>query len=89
MRVEVLVWIKDKIRGRYLGRHMDHMADSIAKLSQGRENRYIGREGIPVDDSSGEKCVPVIVFECMDLSISQSECVWIVLCFEQGTQVLG
>ena len=22
-------------------------------------------------DSSGEKCVPVIVFECMDLSISQ------------------
>ena len=38
MRVEVLVWIKDKIRGRYLGRHMDHLADSIAKLSQGREN---------------------------------------------------
>ena len=54
--VEVLVWIKDKIRGRYLGRHMDHLADSIAKLSQGRENWYIGREGIPVDDSSGEKC---------------------------------
>ena len=24
-----------------------------------------------MDDSSGEKCVPVIVFECMDLSISQ------------------
>ena len=60
MRVEVLVCIKDKIRGRYLGRHMDHLADSIAKLSQGRENGYIGREDIPVDDSSGEKCVPVI-----------------------------
>ena len=71
MRVEVLVWIKDKIRGRYLGRHMDHMAESIAKLNQGRENWYIGREGIPVDDSSGEKCEPVIVFECMDLSIGQ------------------
>ena len=71
MRVEVLVYIKDKIRGQYLGRHMDHLADSIAKLSQGRENWYIGREGIPVDDSSGEKCVPVIVFECMDLSIGQ------------------
>ena len=71
MRVEVLVWIKDKIRGRYLGRHMDHPADSIAKLSQGRENGYIGREGIQVDDSSGGKCVPVIAFECMDLSISQ------------------
>ena len=27
MRVEVLVWIKDKIRGRYLGRHMDHLED--------------------------------------------------------------
>ena len=65
----MLVWIKDKIRGRYLGRHMDHLADSIN--CQGRENGYIGREGIPVDDSSGEKCVPVIVFECMDLSISQ------------------
>ena len=42
----------DKIRGLYLGRHMDHLADNIAKLSQGRENWYIGREGIPVDDSS-------------------------------------
>ena len=55
----MLVWIKDKIRGRYLGRHMDHLADSIAKLSQGRENWYIGREGIPVDDSSRGKCEPV------------------------------
>ena len=27
---------KDKIRIRYLGRHMGHLADSIAKLSQGR-----------------------------------------------------
>ena len=63
----MLVWIKDKIRGRYLGRHMYHLADSIAKLSQGRENWYIGREGIPVDDSSGGKCEPVIVIECMDL----------------------
>ena len=50
---------------------MDHLADSIAKLSQGRENWYKGREGIPVDDSSGEKCEPIIVFECMDLSIGQ------------------
>ena len=56
----MLVWIKDKIRGRYLGRHMDQLADSIAKLSQGRGNWYIGREGIPVDDSSVEKCEPVI-----------------------------
>ena len=32
---------------------MDHMADIIAKLSQGKKNWYIGREGIPVDDSPG------------------------------------
>ena len=63
MRVEVLVWIKDKSRGRHLGRHMDHLADSIAKLSQGRENWYIGRKGVPVDESSGEKCEPVIFFD--------------------------
>ena len=46
-----------------------YLADSIAKLSQGRENWYIGRVCVPVDDSSGGKCEPVIVFECMDLSI--------------------
>ena len=28
---------------------MDHLADSIAKLNQGRKNWYIGREGIPVE----------------------------------------
>ena len=50
---------------------MDHLADSIAKLSHSRENWYIGRECIPVDDSSGGKCEPVILFECMDLSIGQ------------------
>ena len=33
---------------------MGDLADSIAKLSQGRENLYIGREGVPEDDSSGE-----------------------------------
>ena len=47
--------LKDKIRGWYLGRHMDHLEDSIAKLSQGRNNwyMYISREGVPVDDSPG------------------------------------
>ena len=63
MQVEVSVWIKDQIRGPYLGRHMDNLADGIDKLSQGRENWYIGREVIPMDDSSGEKCEPVIVFD--------------------------
>ena len=33
---------------------MDHLADSIAKLSQAREKWYIDREVVPVDDSSGE-----------------------------------
>ena len=50
---------------------MDHLSDSFSKLCQGRENWYIGRECFPVDDSSGEKSEPVIVFECMDLSLGQ------------------
>ena len=50
---------------------MDYLADSIANLSQGRKNWYIGRECVPVDDSPMEKCEPVIAFECMDLSIGQ------------------
>ena len=63
---------------------MDHLADSIAKLSQGRENWYKGREGFPVDDRSGEICEPVIVFECMDYVYRPKiECVWVVLCFKQ------
>ena len=42
---------------------MGHLADSIAQLSQSRENWCISREGIPVDDTYGGKCEPVIVFE--------------------------
>ena len=43
-----------------------------------------------MDDSSGEKCEPVIVFECMgSVYRPKSEYVWVILCFEQGTQVLG
>ena len=30
---------------------MDHLADSISKLSQSRTNWYIGKEGVQVDDS--------------------------------------
>ena len=60
MRVDVLEWIKDKIRRRYLGRRMDYLADTIAKLSHGRKNWYVDRESIPVDDSSGGKCEHVI-----------------------------
>ena len=33
---------------------MDHLTDIIAKLSQGRKNWYIGREGVSVDDSPGK-----------------------------------
>ena len=33
---------------------MDHLADSIAKLSQCRKNWYISREGVPVDDCPGK-----------------------------------
>ena len=89
MRVEVFISMEKRYNRRSVFREtMDHLADSIAKLSQGRENWYIGREGIPVDDSSGEKCEPVIVFECMDLSIGQRVNVS-GLSFKQGAQVLG
>ena len=41
-----------------------------AKLCQGGKGRYVGREGIlAVDNCSGGKCVPVIVFESLDLSV--------------------
>ena len=38
------------------------MADSIAKLSHCSKNWYIGIENVPVDDSPGKICEPVIVF---------------------------
>ena len=50
---------------------MDHPADSTAKLCQGGKVTYVGREGIPIDDSSGIECEPVIVFESLDLSVCQ------------------
>ena len=53
----MLVKLKDKIRDRYLGRHMDHLTDSIAKLSQGMKNWYIGSDGFPLDDSPGEMLI--------------------------------
>ena len=50
---------------------MDHLADSTAKPYQDMKNRYIAREGVSIDDSPGEECEPVIVFECMALSTGQ------------------
>ena len=50
---------------------MDHLADSTAKLCQGWKGTYVGREVIPMDDSSEKKCEPVIVFESLDLSVCQ------------------
>ena len=72
---------QDKIRGWYLGRHMDHLTDSIAKLSQCRKNWYIAREGVQVDDSPWEKCELVIVIEFMDLSIGQRVNVEVSTCY--------
>ena len=48
---------------------MDYSAVSIAELSQGRKDGYVGREGIPMEHNSREKCEPVIVFESLDLSV--------------------
>ena len=33
---------------------MDHPADNAAKLCEGGKGRYVGREGISMDDSSGK-----------------------------------
>ena len=50
---------------------MDHLAYSTVKLCQGGKVRYVGREGIPMDDSSVKECEPVIVFVSLDLSVYQ------------------
>ena len=50
---------------------MDYLADSTAKLYQGGKGRYVGREGVPMDNSPGEECEPVIVFESLYLSVCQ------------------
>ena len=52
-----------------LGRHMDHLEHSHAKLCQGGTGWYVGRESISMDNSPGEECEPVIVFESLDLSV--------------------
>ena len=54
-----------------LGGHMNYMADSTAELRQGGKGRYDGRESVPTDNSSREKCKPVIVFDSLDLSVCQ------------------
>ena len=41
---------------------MDHLADNTAKLCQGWKGRYVGREGVPVNNITGEECESVIVF---------------------------
>ena len=50
---------------------MNYLADSTAKLCQGGKGRYVGREGVPVDNCSREKCEPVVVFESLDLSYAK------------------
>ena len=48
---------------------MNYPADSTAKLCQGGKGRYVGMEGVPVYNCSGETCEPVLVFESLDLSV--------------------
>ena len=38
----------------FLGGHMDYPTDSTAKLCQGGKGLYVCREGVPIDNSSGE-----------------------------------
>ena len=39
---------------------MNYPADSTAKLCQGGKGRYVGREGVPMDNCFCEKCDSVI-----------------------------
>ena len=50
---------------------MDYLADSTAKLCQDGKGQYVGREGVQMDNSSGEEYESVIVFESQDLSVCQ------------------
>ena len=71
---------------------MNYPADSTAKLRQGGKGRYVGREGVPVDNCSRGKCEPVIVFESQDLSVGpmlKGVCVVMFWCFEQGSLMQG
>ena len=53
---------------------MNYPADSTAKLCQGGKSRYVGREGVPVDKCSREKCEPVVVFERLHRSVRVYTC---------------
>ena len=48
---------------------MNYPADNTATLFQDGKGRYVSREGVPMDNCSGEKCEPVIIFESLDLSV--------------------
>ena len=50
---------------------MNYPADRTAKLCQGAKGRYVGREGVPMNNCFGEECEPVIVFERLDMSVCQ------------------
>ena len=52
-----------------LGGHMHHLAHSMTKLCQGREQDNAGWVGIPVNDSSGEKAVFIVVCRGGDLLV--------------------
>ena len=50
---------------------MHHLADSMTKLCQGREQDNAGWAGIPVYDSSTEKAVFIVDCRGRDLLICQ------------------
>ena len=58
----------DKTRGWYLGDTW--ITWQTALLNCARVGKG-GREGIPMDDSSGKEYEPVVVFESLDLSVCQ------------------
>ena len=50
---------------------MDHPADSTAKLWQGGKGRYVGREGIPMDNKKSDAGIATRLYVTLYIIMSQ------------------
>ena len=51
---------------------MNYPADSTAKLCQGGKGRYVGREGVPVDNCSREK-ISLLAYTILKLQTYEAD----------------
>ena len=61
----------DKTRGWYFGDIWITRQTALLNLARVGRVRMLAERGIPMDDSSGKECEPVIVFESLDMSVCQ------------------